>query len=433
MSDRARTRFRARNIGFVFQQYNLLPALTAAENAAIPLVIAGWSQEQGGPPGRRGPGLARAWARRPTSLPSQLSGGQMQRVAIARALVHEPRLLVCDEPTAALDHETGLTVMELLREAAVRPDRAVVVVTHDNRVFQFGERIAHMDDGRIVRIEERAVAACLAGPSDPVSRHSDSPSRRSFGSCSPNIVLPLLAVAGVVFSVYTVIQAQQVPPPARPIVEPPTRPDRVKMIAGSGLVEARRENIPIGVERPGRGHRRSSSRRARRSRRATRSSGSTTATSRPSWRCARPSWPRRRPSSTSSSRAPRPEDIPPARAAVEEAEARMNDAEAAMARTERLFQRQMIAASDYDKDRYAFLAAKATYAKAKADLERILAGTWKEDIEVARAAVQLAQSQVESIKINLERLIVRAPMDGEVLQLNVRLGPVRRLRPGRSR
>ena len=82
----------------------------------------------------------------------------------------------------------------------------------------------------------------------------------------------------------------------------------------------------------------------------------------------------------------------------------------------------MIAASDYDKDRYAFYAAKATYAKAKADLEKILAGSWKEDIEIARAAVQLAQSQVESIKINLERLIVRAPMDGEVLQLNVRLG-----------
>ena len=93
-----------------------------------------------------------------------------------------------------------------------------------------------------------------------------------------------------------------------------------------------------------------------------------------------------------------------------------------MARTERLFQRQMIAASDYDKDRFAYLAAKATYAKAKADLERVLAGTWKEDIEVARAAVQLAQSQVETIKTNLERLTVRAPMDGEVLQLNVRLG-----------
>jgi putative ABC transport system ATP-binding protein len=76
-------------------------------------------------------------------------------VAIARALVHDPALLVCDEPTAALDHETGQTVMELLHRSAVKKDRAVVVVTHDNRVFQFGDRIAHMDDGRVVEIEER--------------------------------------------------------------------------------------------------------------------------------------------------------------------------------------------------------------------------------------------------------------------------------------
>jgi putative ABC transport system ATP-binding protein len=154
MGDRQKTRFRARNIGFVFQQYNLLPALTAAENAAIPLVIAGWSREKAV---RRAAAVldSLGMGKKVESLPTELSGGQMQRVAIARALVHEPRLLVCDEPTAALDHETGITVMGLLREAAVRPDRAVVVVTHDNRVFQFGERIAHMDDGRVVRVEDR--------------------------------------------------------------------------------------------------------------------------------------------------------------------------------------------------------------------------------------------------------------------------------------
>jgi putative ABC transport system ATP-binding protein len=158
MSDRQKTRFRAKNIGFVFQQFNLLPALTAAENAAIPLVIAGWSRE-------KAVGRARevleslGMGAKVESLPAQLSGGQQQRVAISRALVHEPQLLVCDEPTASLDHETGLTVMELLREAAVRPDRAVIVVTHDNRVFHFGDRIAHMDDGRIIKVEGRAEIA----------------------------------------------------------------------------------------------------------------------------------------------------------------------------------------------------------------------------------------------------------------------------------
>src|SRR5262249_38679279 len=85
--------------------------------------------------------------------PTQLSGGQQQRVAIARALVHDLRLVVCDEPTSSLDHETGRQVMETLRAVAAGPDRALVVVTHDARIFEYADRIAVMDDGRIVRIE----------------------------------------------------------------------------------------------------------------------------------------------------------------------------------------------------------------------------------------------------------------------------------------
>jgi putative ABC transport system ATP-binding protein len=154
LTDRELVSFRGRNIGFVFQQYNLLPALTAAENAAVPLIIAGQSRRQAISRAREAlsaVGLsARADAR-----PHQLSGGQQQRVAIARALVHEPRLLVCDEPTAALDAQSGQTVMELLRKVAVQPDRAVLVVTHDNRVFEYGDRIVHMTDGKIEKIEAR--------------------------------------------------------------------------------------------------------------------------------------------------------------------------------------------------------------------------------------------------------------------------------------
>ena len=144
--------FRRKNLGFVFQQYNLLPALTAAENAAVPLLAAGI---------KRTTAVDKAVAvleqlglgRRAHAKPNQLSGGQQQRVAIARALIHEPRLIVCDEPTAALDAESGHAVMELLRKSAVRDDRAVIVVTHDSRVFHFGDRIAYMDDGRIVKTE----------------------------------------------------------------------------------------------------------------------------------------------------------------------------------------------------------------------------------------------------------------------------------------
>jgi putative ABC transport system ATP-binding protein len=146
--------FRGGQIGFVFQQYNLLPALTAAENAAVPLLIAGMRRKQA---------VARATEvlvqvgleDKIHSIPTQLSGGQQQRVAIARALVHEPRLLVCDEPTAALDAHSGQTIMELLRRVAVQPGRAVIVVTHDNRVFGFGDRIVTMSDGHIDKVEEQ--------------------------------------------------------------------------------------------------------------------------------------------------------------------------------------------------------------------------------------------------------------------------------------
>jgi putative ABC transport system ATP-binding protein len=92
------------------------------------------------------------------SLPAQLSFGQQQRVAIARAIIHEPCLLVCDEPTAALDAQTGRLVMQMLAETAVRADRAVIVVTHDSRVLEFGHRIIEMDDGRIMLSHDLFVA-----------------------------------------------------------------------------------------------------------------------------------------------------------------------------------------------------------------------------------------------------------------------------------
>jgi len=147
-----RTTFRGQTMGFIYQQFNLLPALTAAENVAVPLLIQKIS---------RSAALRRARAMldrvglgdRADFLPKHLSGGQQQRVAIARALVNEPRLLICDEPTAALDGPNGQKIMELLREVGRAPDRCVVIVTHDSRIFHFGDRIANLTDGRIVSIE----------------------------------------------------------------------------------------------------------------------------------------------------------------------------------------------------------------------------------------------------------------------------------------
>jgi len=145
--------FRAQSVGFVFQQYNLLPALTATENVAVPLLIQGWPRSKAILAAKAALDAVDL-SSRAQQLPSQLSGGQQQRVAIARALVHQPRLLVCDEPTAALDATSGQRVMELLKQVAVQPGRAVIVVTHDDRVFGYGDRIISMADGRVVSVSE---------------------------------------------------------------------------------------------------------------------------------------------------------------------------------------------------------------------------------------------------------------------------------------
>lgn len=153
MTEQETTRFRGTHTGFVFQAFNLIPTLTASENVSAPLVINGMNR-------RAAVAQAREMLRRVgfdermlESSPVDLSGGQQQRVAIARALVHQPDLIVCDEPTSALDGETGRKVMQLMRELALAANRALIVVTHDARIFDFADRIAHMEDGRITSIE----------------------------------------------------------------------------------------------------------------------------------------------------------------------------------------------------------------------------------------------------------------------------------------
>ncbi len=148
MPEKQRTAYRGRTLGFVFQACNLLPMLTAAQNVAAPLLIGGlsWSAAEA----RARQTLARVGlGDRAGARPGQLSGGQQQRVAIARALVHEPALILCDEPTSALDHETGQSILALLRALAGEGGRTIVVVTHDSRIFPFADRIVPMEDGRI--------------------------------------------------------------------------------------------------------------------------------------------------------------------------------------------------------------------------------------------------------------------------------------------
>ncbi|HXF90816.1 MAG TPA: ABC transporter ATP-binding protein [Candidatus Nitrosotenuis sp.] len=140
--------FRSEHIGFVFQSFNLIPTLTVIENVAVPLIIKGMNR-------RRALAKARmilhevGLDRRINSMPNQLSGGQQQRVAIARALVHHPTLIICDEPTSALDHTTGMKILELMQGINEKFQTTFIIVTHDTRIYEFADRIALMDDGRI--------------------------------------------------------------------------------------------------------------------------------------------------------------------------------------------------------------------------------------------------------------------------------------------
>jgi putative ABC transport system ATP-binding protein len=153
MSENERARFRGEAIGFVFQAFNLLPALSALENVSVPLLLRGVTREQAA--GRARSTLqAVGLGDRVDALPPKLSGGQQQRVAIARALVHDPQLVVCDEPTSNLDTKAGHDMMDILRDVARAPDRVLIIVTHDNRILDFADRIARMEDGRVVEVDE---------------------------------------------------------------------------------------------------------------------------------------------------------------------------------------------------------------------------------------------------------------------------------------
>jgi putative ABC transport system ATP-binding protein len=176
LSQRAILQLRLHKIGFIFQQFNLLTGLTATENVAVPLIAAGVSRSIAA---QRASDILDelGLADRRTKYPKQLSGGQQQRVAIARALVHEPSLVLCDEPTAALDSQSGYAVMQLLKRLAVQPNRAALIVTHDPRIFEFGDRVITMEDGKVIEeartpslpspLKSGERGARINGPNDP--------------------------------------------------------------------------------------------------------------------------------------------------------------------------------------------------------------------------------------------------------------------------
>lgn len=152
MTSDEKTEFRKKNVGFIFQQFNLISTLTVEENVAIPLLINNESHDFAIRKAREMLEVMEIGSKA-KELPNKLSGGEQQRVAISRALVKEPNLIICDEPTASLDGHTGRKIVELLKKTTTSPDKAVIIVTHDNRIFEYGDTMIKMEDGRINSIE----------------------------------------------------------------------------------------------------------------------------------------------------------------------------------------------------------------------------------------------------------------------------------------
>jgi putative ABC transport system ATP-binding protein len=148
--------FRLNRIGFVFQDYHLFARLTTAENVAIPLILKRrpWDEALGDAlKYLKIVGLENRAQLRPVKL----SGGEQQRVAIARAIVSQPDILIFDEPTASLDGDTGRGIIEFVKHQVLNEHRCIVIVTHDSRIFDYADRILHMEDGRLRSIDVGSV------------------------------------------------------------------------------------------------------------------------------------------------------------------------------------------------------------------------------------------------------------------------------------
>jgi multidrug resistance efflux pump len=233
-------------------------------------------------------------------------------------------------------------------------------------------------------------------------------------------VIPVLAVAGGALALYTMRAENRPITPAQPVAEP-ARPSFAAPVAGAGIIEASTENIAIGTHLPGvvtQVHVRvgeevkagdplfTIDERAARAELEVRKGALRAAEQ----------------TLTRLKNSPRPEDVPPAQAKVEEAQAQMNDAQTQLTLWESVSDARAVSVDELNKRRYALDSARARLAQAAAELDRLKAGAWKEDIAIAEAEAASASAQVQAAQTELDRLTVRAPVDGQVLQVNIRRG-----------
>ncbi len=214
-SPEERTNHRRHQVGFIFQSFNLLPRLTAVENVAVPLMLAGVDKEERIE--RASQLLERVgMGHRLDHYPTELSGGEQQRTAVARALVHEPALILADEPTGNLDSKIGAEVMDLLRQLNKEQGLTLIVVTHDAEVAAYADRIVHLRDGNLESIEEtgrRGGSRTALTQTVPKQTAPTDNSRLSFGDLAQSAVRSLgrrpvrnlLTAGGVLIGIVTLV------------------------------------------------------------------------------------------------------------------------------------------------------------------------------------------------------------------------------------
>lgn len=160
--------FRLKRLGFVFQDYHLFPRLTTAENVAVPLILQRRDWQDALAEARRDLEIVGLGSR--SELPPvKLSGGEQQRVAIARAIVGRPDILVLDEPTASLDGDTGRSIVKFIRDEILDQSRCIIIITHDARIFEFGDRLMEMTDGRLTEIKAIGAGTAHESSANPVA------------------------------------------------------------------------------------------------------------------------------------------------------------------------------------------------------------------------------------------------------------------------
>ena len=402
LSRRRLVDFRGQNIGFVFQQYNLLPALTAAENAAIPLLVAGWSRTKAV---RKATEILEqvGLAGRVNAFPSQLSGGQQQRVAIARRVGPRPQAAGLRRADRRARRQIGSNgygvVPSCRRSAGPRRDRGNARQPH----FQLC-RPHHSHERRTHRARRFTMRLSMT---------------RKLYVYVPSVLAAVLFVAATVH----VLNAQKPVPKRDPLISPAAT-SFGSTVAATGIVEAQTENIAVGsalsgvvleVYVPAS------------------KVGQHVASGDPLFRVDD----RHLRSELVQSEAriaaaeaqlhklesmPRPEELPASEARVRAASAAADRMKDDLVRAKQLYQTRVVTEQEYITRRLSYEAAVQQLKEAEAQDRLLKSGAWEPDKAIARTTISQAKTDAERIRTEIERATVRAPVDGEILQVNIRVG-----------